>query len=55
MGKNILVAFQGLPGAYSDLAAMEIFPDINTLPCPSFEEALSAVEKNLADRAVIPV
>ena len=55
MGKNILVAFQGLLGAYSDLAAREIFPDTNTLPRPSFEEALSAVEKNLADKAVIPV
>ena len=47
MGKNILVAFQGLLGAYSDLAAREIFPDINTLPRPSFEEVLSAAKQFL--------
>jgi hypothetical protein len=27
------IAFQGAPGAYSDLACRQVFPDMTTLPC----------------------
>jgi|TARA_B100001750_G_scaffold248473_1_gene280021 prephenate dehydratase len=53
--KNLLVAFQGLSGAYSDLAAREVFPGADTMPCPSFEDALKVVEKGIASKAIIPV
>jgi prephenate dehydratase len=50
-----LVAFQGHPGAYSDLACRSMFPGIKTLPCRSFEDAFAAVAEGRADRAMIPI
>jgi prephenate dehydratase len=49
------IAFQGIRGAYSDLAARAVFPGRPTYPCPSFETALEAVRNNQAEYAVIPV
>ena len=53
--KNKVIAFQGSPGAYSDLACRESFPDSKTLPCDSFEAAFIAVQDGRADLAVIPI
>ncbi len=50
-----LVAFQGTPGAYSDLACRSMMPGVATLPCPSFEDAFAAVAEGRADRALIPI
>lgn len=50
-----LVAFQGVPGAYSDLACRAFFPGVATLPCATFEDALAAVRDGEADRAMIPI
>jgi prephenate dehydratase len=50
-----LVAFQGHPGAYSDLACRAMFPTVKTLPCGSFEDAFAAVSEGQADRAMIPI
>jgi prephenate dehydratase len=49
------VAFQGAPGAYSHQAVRELFPDAAALPCPSFEDAIEAVQTGRAGRAVIPI
>lgn len=49
------IAFQGLPGAYSDLACRAVFPHMETVPCPAFEDAFNAVRDNEADLAMIPV
>lgn len=48
-----VVAFQGEPGANSDLACRTIFPRARTLPCRTFEDAFAAVSEGAADRAVI--
>ncbi|HEX2581154.1 MAG TPA: prephenate dehydratase [Dongiaceae bacterium] len=48
-------AFQGQPGAYSDLACRTALPTYKTLPCPSFEDALQAVRDGNAERAMIPI
>ena len=52
--KNI-IAFQGEPGAYSHLACRTRFPDMEPLPCPTFEAAFAAVEDGQAELAMIPI
>ncbi len=49
------IAFQGAPGANSQLAIAEMFSDALPLPCFSFEDALEAVQEARADRAMIPI
>ena len=47
------IAFQGRPGAYSDLACRIAFPNWRTLPCESFEAAMEAVREGPAGLAMI--
>lgn len=49
------IAFQGFAGAYSDLACRAVCPQMETLPCETFEEAFTAVREGAADLAMIPV
>lgn len=49
------LAFQGAPGANSDLAAREYAADSLPLPCYSFEDAIDAVREGSVDRAIIPI
>ncbi|HEY7990607.1 MAG TPA: prephenate dehydratase [Stellaceae bacterium] len=49
------VAFQGAPGAYSDLACRQVFPRLTTLPCAGFEDAIAAVRRGKARLALLPV
>ncbi|MFZ5725424.1 MAG: prephenate dehydratase [Pseudomonadota bacterium] len=49
------LAFQGAPGANSDLAAREYDPNSLPLPCYAFEDAIDAVREGLVDRAIIPI
>ncbi|MGH7041072.1 MAG: prephenate dehydratase domain-containing protein, partial [Acetobacteraceae bacterium] len=48
------IAFQGMPGAYSDLSCRIAYPDLTTLPCESFEAAIEAVRESRADLAMLP-
>jgi len=50
-----LIAFQGAPGAYSDLACRDVFPRLKTLPCATFEDAIAAVRQARARLAMLPV
>ena len=50
-----VIAFQGSPGAYSDLACRHVLAGWDTLPCPGFEDAFHAVHTGKAERAMIPV
>ncbi|MEZ5826380.1 MAG: prephenate dehydratase [Geminicoccaceae bacterium] len=49
------IAYQGQPGANSHIACSEMFPDMEPLPCESFEEAFDAVREGQARLAMIPV
>ncbi|HEY3910612.1 MAG TPA: prephenate dehydratase [Stellaceae bacterium] len=49
------ISFQGMPGAYSDLACRQVFPDMTTLPCAQFEDAFAAVREGRARLAMIPI
>jgi prephenate dehydratase len=48
------IAFQGLPGAYSDLSCRHAYPGWSTLPSASFEAAMQAVREGRADLAMLP-
>ncbi len=50
-----LIAFQGMPGAYSHIACQAQFPDMDVLPCAQFEDAFAAVQTGRARLAMIPV
>ncbi|WP_235738907.1 prephenate dehydratase [Nocardioides alcanivorans] len=49
------IAYQGEPGANSDIACREVRPDLEPLPCASFEDAFAAVQDGHADLAMIPI
>jgi prephenate dehydratase len=49
------IAFQGEAGANSDMACRSAFPYMTTLPCPTFETAMAAVQAGRAELAMIPV
>jgi len=48
------VAFQGEPGAYSDLACRTAFPGRPTLPCDTFADAIEAVRSGAAEFGMLP-
>jgi len=48
------IAFQGIPGAYSDLACRTAYPGRPTLPCNSFEQAIESVHNGAAALAMLP-
>lgn len=50
-----LIAFQGELGAYSHMACRACYPEMEPLPCPSFEDALAAVRNKKARLAMIPI
>jgi prephenate dehydratase len=52
-GKTI--AYQGEPGANSDIACREVYPDWETLPCASFEDVFAAIEEGRAQLGMIPI
>ncbi len=50
-----VISFQGEPGAYSHQACAEMFPDMEALPCNTFESAVDAVKSGKAKLAMLPV
>ena len=49
------IAFQGDFGANSDMACRDMFPTMEPLPCPTFEDAFQALDSGEADLAMIPI
>src|SRR5215471_2431396 len=52
---NNVIAFQGRPGAYSNLACRGAYPEMQTLPCESFEDMFAAVRDGKASLAMVPI
>jgi len=48
------IYFQGTYGAYSHLAALEINPDAEVLPCKTFDECFFRASSESGARIVIP-
>src|SRR5918995_6469110 len=55
MAKQKKIAFQGEPGANSDLACRKAYRAYEPLPCPTFEDVFAAVRSGRAELAMIPI
>lgn len=49
------IAFQGELGAYSHEACQNARPDMEAMPCRSFEDVIDAVKSGAADLAMLPI
>ena len=50
------IGFQGVPGAYSELASRQLFGDkCKTVPFETFEDVFKAVHKGKVDCGMIPI
>ena len=49
------IAYQGEPGANSHIVCRRSYPDLEPVPCASFEDVFAAVESGDADLAMIPI
>lgn len=55
MARRKKIAFQGEPGANSDLACRKAYRGYEPIPCPTFEDVFAAVRSGKADLAMIPI
>ena len=55
MTKKITFSFQGVQGAYSELAGKNLYPNSKSVSCKTFEEMFECVRKNDADIALVPI
>jgi prephenate dehydratase len=49
------IIYQGEPGANSDIACREAYPDYEPIPCPTFEDCFSALSNGDVDLGMIPI
>ena len=49
------IAFQGDPGAYSHEACLKARPEMEPLPCKTFEDVIESVRSKRADLAMLPI
>lgn len=52
---KLKIAYQGVAGAYSHIAAMTVYPEQEYVPCETFEIAMNMVQNSQVDFAMIPV
>ena len=48
------ILYQGIPGAYSHLAALQVYPDAEIIPCKTFDECFEKAKNNDELRIIIP-
>ncbi len=48
-------SFQGVNGAYSELAGKNLYPDAESYPCSTFEDMFEQVRNGNADAAMVPI
>ena len=48
------ILYQGSPGAYSHLAANELYPDAEIIACKTFDECFTKAEEDKTLRIIIP-
>lgn len=52
---NIEVAYQGMPGAWGELAALQVFPEAQKTGLDKFEDVFAAVKEKRARYGVVPL
>ena len=55
MNKINSFSFQGVKGAYSELAGKNLYPEAVSLPCSTFEEMFEQVRLGNVDAAMVPI
>jgi prephenate dehydratase len=53
--QGLRISYQGEPGANSHTACAQAFPHLEPIPCPTFEDAIGAVQSGDAKYAMIPI
>ena len=48
------ILYQGSPGAYSNLAALEVYPNAEIIPCKTFDECFIKATEDEKIRIIIP-
>ncbi|MEZ5871513.1 MAG: prephenate dehydratase [Nitratireductor sp.] len=49
------IGFQGARGANSEIASREVFPEMEAVPCDTFEDVFNALAAGFIDLAMIPI
>lgn len=52
---DLIVAYQGEPGAYSESGVLELFPEADRSPVSSIRKVFEAVEVGRADMGLVPI
>lgn len=52
---KIKIAYQGVEGAFSNIAAQKMYPKCEYIPCISFSEVFNVVNKDIVSIGVIPI
>ena len=48
------IVYQGIAGSYSESCAKYMFPNVETIPCKTFDECFEKAQKDSNIRAIIP-
>ena len=48
------IVYQGVAGSYSESCAKYLYPNIETIPCKTFDECFERASENSSIRAIIP-
>ncbi len=49
------IAFQGAPGAYSEMAAQRAWPGVEAVPCEQFEDVFASVAEGRTSHGLLPI
>src|SRR6185503_10103918 len=52
---SMRIAFQGAPGAYSEMAAQRAWPGAETVPCEQFEHVFASVAEGRSSHGLLPI
>ena len=55
MNSIMSFSFQGVKGAYSELAGKHLYPNAQSIPCKTFEEMFQKVRDNQSQVALVPI